>query len=306
METRRLRYSERARLAETGSLGDLEHDAVPDALRNALAYVLKTTAASSGGKGFFESLQKACVEHFEWNSEPDRVVSKAIRHSNLLEFLDFVEITGEEGLRPQTHIINAGPGMTFSNGRQYRQTSYPVFADFEKQFNALADRHRFGYRIESGEARRIGSPALAEAIVGPALLAARRDGWEQVERSFKEALAHQRGGLDENDDALTAAHAALESALKAAGLRGDRLSALAKSFRGSSLVPSQLEQVPELLDSLLKRSSAIRDPHSDAHGKAPGSTEVPQALVDLAIHWTGAFIVYLAEMIDGRPSEGAD
>ena len=84
--------------------------------------------------------------------------------------------------------------------------------------------------------------------------------------------------------------------MKAAGLRGDRLSALAKSFRSSGLVPSQLAGIPDLLDDLLKRSSSIRDNMGDAHGKAPDAVEVPAEIVDLAIHWTGAFIVYLAEV----------
>jgi hypothetical protein len=125
-----------------------------------------------------------------------------------------------------------------------------------------------------------------------------RPGWEEAERSFKEAIQHQRGGPDENDDALTAANAALESAMKAAGFKGDRLSTLAKSFRNSDYAPSELKGVPEALDTLLKRSGAIRDSHSDSHGKAPGAEPVPQGLVDLAIHWTGAFIVFLSETVD--------
>lgn len=84
--------------------------------------------------------------------------------------------------------------------------------------------------------------------------------------------------------------------MKAAGYSGDRLSALAKSFRNSDAVPSELKGVPEALDTLLKRSSALRDNHSDAHGKAPGAEAVPQELVDLAIHWAGSFIVYLSEI----------
>lgn len=60
-------------------------------------------------------------------------------------------------------------------------------------------------------------------------------------------------------------------------------------------IGSSAEGVPEALDKLLKRSSAIRDPLSDAHGKDPGEGVVPAEIVDLAIHWTGAFIVYLSE-----------
>jgi hypothetical protein len=56
--------------------------------------------------------------------------------------------------------------------------------------------------------------------------------------------------------------------------------------------------VPDALDALLKRSGAIRDPHSDAHGKAPGAEAVPEELVNLSIYWTGAFINYLAAAVD--------
>ena len=49
---------------------------------------------------------------------------------------------------------------------------------------------RFGYRAEGREIRKIGSPALEETIVGPALLAVQRPGWEEVERSYREAMRH--------------------------------------------------------------------------------------------------------------------
>jgi len=190
--------------------------------------------------------------------------------------LDLVEILVEEGLKQ----------WTFKEHGTYRAD-----ASLVERVNAAFVRHRFGYRVEGGKVHRIGSPALDEAVVGPALIALRRPGWEAADKSFRDALHHRRGGPGERDAAITDAHAALEAAMKAAGLPGDRLSALAKSFRNSGLVPSQLEGVPGLLDDLLKRSSSIRDPLGDAHGKAPSTAEVPAAIVDLAIHWTGAFIV---------------
>ena len=64
----------------------------------------------------------------------------------------------------------------------------------EQKINDLFDRHRFGFRLEAGEIRKIGSPVLDEVVVGPALLAAQRTGWDEVERSFREAIQHQRGG----------------------------------------------------------------------------------------------------------------
>ncbi|HWA83549.1 MAG TPA: hypothetical protein VG820_08960, partial [Fimbriimonadaceae bacterium] len=70
-------------------------------------------------------------------------------------------------------------------------------------------------------------------------------------------------------------------------------------FKKSARLPTELKGVPEALEVLLGRSGALRSAHGDAHGKAAGAAAVPQALVDLAIHWAGAFIVYLGEMSDG-------
>jgi hypothetical protein len=163
--------------------------------------------------------------------------------------------------------------------------------DVEAQVNELCERHRFGYRFENGEAREIGSPALDVEVVGPALLAVQRPGWDQVERSFKEALEHQRGG--ETDDALTAAQAALEAALKAVGMKG-QFEAMLKQFRNSPIIPPYLLAMPDALDALLTlldRSNAVRSTEGDAHGKAPGAAPLPQELAALAIHLTGAFIL---------------
>jgi hypothetical protein len=73
---------------------------------------------------------------------------------------------------------------------------------------------------------------------------------------------------------------------------------MVKQFRSSTIVPPYLRGVPEALESLLSllsRSNAIRSAEGDAHGKDPDAEEVPPALADLAIHWAGSFIVYLAD-----------
>jgi hypothetical protein len=137
--------------------------------------------------------------------------------------------------------------------------------------------------MEAGEIHKVGSPTLEAAVIGPALFSVHTEGWEEVERSFREALDHQRGG--ETDDALTAANAAVEAALKAVGMKGKTLKELAKSFRSSNMVPGYLATVPELLEDLLDRLHAARSVEGDAHGKAPGADDVPQTLADLAIHW---------------------
>jgi Abortive infection C-terminus len=101
----------------------------------------------------------------------------------------------------------------------------------------------------------------------------------------------------ETDDALTAANAALEAALKAIGMRGSTLKELARSFKGSRHVRGYLENVPDLLEGFLNRLHALRSQEGDAHGKARGATNPHEALADLAVHLAGSFIVYLADVV---------
>jgi len=278
---RKLRYSERRALVETGSAGPLQ-DQPSLELINALNYLIGEGTQSAAGKQFANALHGACVKHFGWGAGVN--VRVAILAPDLDDFLELMEIVCEEALRHH----NVGGNRTL-----YRPAIYGA----EEKINDLFDRHRFGYRLDAGEIRKVGSPALSEVVVGPALLAVQRPGWEEADRSFREAIQHQRGGPDENDDALTAANAAIEAALKAAGFKGANLGPLAKDFKKSSVVPPELKDVPEALDLLLKRSGAMRNSHGDSHGKAPGADAVPQELVDLAIHWAGAFIVYLSRAI---------
>jgi hypothetical protein len=281
---RKLLYSERKRLAETGSLGPLT-DEPSDALRKGLAH-LAQEAIHNGAQGtqFKTAVSRYGFQYLDWVSGESLPWSFENRHGD--DFLDHVELLAQQGIIRRT----LRPG-----------TFRAALPGAEATINDLFDRHRFAYRIEGGEIRKINSPALDETVIGPALLAVKKEGWEEAERNFKEAIQHQRGPTSENDDALTAANAALESALKAAGYSGSHLSQLAKDFRNSGTVPGELKGVPEALDTLLKRSGAIRDNHGDAHGKAAGAAPVPQALVDLAINWAGAFIVYLSDAVSTEP-----
>ena len=278
-----MRYSDRKLLADRGSLGELD-DGVPPPFRVALKSVMDEAQdrVPHVSTTFYFAFVRHCRQHFG-AGDAWFPASHVLHNTTPAEdVLDIVEILVEEATKPQP----------------YSTATYVAWPDIEDRLNQLFVRHRMAYRLDGGQVRRVGSPALDEYVVQPALQAVHRAGWEQAERSFREALDHQRGGAAERDDALTAATAALEAAMKAAGLKGDRLSALAKSLRNSGLVPGQLEAVPEALDTLLKRSAAIRDPFSDAHGKPPNAGEVPAELVDLAIYWTGAFVNYLAASVD--------
>jgi len=251
------------------------------ALVRAIAHLAEEGSQSHVGLRFDREVERVGKLYLGW--APSETLGDALFRAKGDAFLDLVEVIIEKGGLKERHP-----------GTGYKTAAIP---QAERQVNDLFDRYRFGYKIEDGEIRKIGSPALDEIVIGPALMAVKRPGWEEAERSFKEAIHHQRGGPAENDDALTAANAALESAMKAAGFKGDRLSTLAKSFRNSDYAPSELKGIPDALDTLLKRSGAIRDSHSDSHGKAPGAEPVPQELVDLAINWTGAFIVFLSEAV---------
>lgn len=288
-----LRYSDRRKLADAGSLGPLEYDKVPEKLRRALASVYVSTAREAVvGQQFDKRVCSMCEQHFGQtfygvNSGASSKLDNFLNSpsTSVADVLDVVEILVEEAVKPWQYTTGGGP-QTFT-----------ADAEIEQRINAVFTRHRFGYRLDGGQVVRIGSPAMDEAVVGPALLAVGRPGWEKADRSYRDALHHRRGAPAERGAAITDAHAALEAAMKAAGLKGDTLASLSKSFRNSGMVLPQLEGVPDALDKLLKRSSAVRDDLSDAHGRGPGEPEVPPEIVDLAIHWTGAFIVYLSDAV---------
>ena len=274
-----LRYSDRRKLAESGTLGDLSHEVVPDELAQALRVIAESGTMSDSA--FEARLNRELMEHF---GRGERWVGFFSGGSDVDGLLDAIEILAE-----QAAVVRFVPAT--------RGRSHATIPDAEERINRAFERFRFGYRIERGEVRKIGSPALDLTIVGPALLAVQRVGWSEAERSFREALDHQRAG--ETDDALTAANAAVEAALKAAGMKGMTLKELARSFKTSGLVPGYLTNVPELIEDMLDRLHAARSTEGDAHGKAPGADEVPQPLADLGIYWAGAFIVYLADTAGG-------
>lgn len=270
------RYSDRRKLTEEGSLGSLSYERVPDELAQAIRVIAES--GKQGDSHFDARLTRELMEHFGRGTQWFSFFSGG---DDVDGFLDAVEILAEQAA--VVRIV-----------RPTRGRSHATIPDAEKRINSAFERFRFGYCIDRGEIRRIGSPSLDQAVVGPALLAVRRPGWQEAERSFHKALDHQRCG--ETDDALTAATAAVEAALKAAGIQGQKLKELTRSFKGSGLVPGYLGNVPALLEDLLERLHAARSQEGDAHGRPPGAKEPEQALANLAVYWAGAFMVYLAEV----------
>jgi hypothetical protein len=118
-------------------------------------------------------LHGALVEHL---GRANSTYATLILELDIPAFLDLVEVLVEECERPHRYSV---PSM--NGGRlAYRPQHAAAIPDFRRKFNDLADRHRLGYRLENGEIQRIGSPALSEVVVGPAVLVTQQPGWEQV------------------------------------------------------------------------------------------------------------------------------
>jgi hypothetical protein len=277
---RRLRYSERRRLADRGALAALEYE-VPRKLRAAVQLHLEQRLASASVDAriaFRASMADLLIRHLatdEW--------AVIVRDAEIDDWLDFVEILCEVG--PMTFVV------TDNFYGQHRESVAP---SIESALNEMFDRFRFGFSIEGGEVHRLDSPLLAQEVVGPALLAIDRPGWEQVDRTYREAIEHHRAS-SEIDDALTSAASAVEAALKASGYRGATLGELVKDFRRKPVASGYSPDILKSLSDLLSQLMAWRSHSGNAHGKAPEAEEPPRELATLAIHWAGAFILYLSE-----------
>ncbi|MGE3138454.1 MAG: hypothetical protein AB7I08_12280 [Thermoleophilia bacterium] len=273
MSSRKLRYSERKRVAETGSLGDLVSDTVPVPLLIAFTHALKDWGQRQIQPGVFfdDELTKRAVAYF--GRSEDAAVYGVIQRGEVGDFLDLIEIAIELAHPPDG----------------YSRVTIP---DIAQTINELFERHRFGFRIEAGEARPLLSPALDVEVVGPALLAAQQPGWSKVEDDYREAILHLRSG--EVGLALNSAHAAVESALKALGFKGASLSDLVKEFRKSDLAKPYLASGLDQMTQVLGKLTPLRG-EGEAHGQAPDADEPPPEFAALAIHTAGAFLVFLAE-----------
>jgi hypothetical protein len=264
MGERRLTYTERLRLEADGTLGDYVHEDMPVELRRALRHLLVHDTRSA-----FRSFRNATMgearKYTEWAHAWS--IDDLLAVGNVDYVLEMLELAVEANQRA------------------------PAFVNLEDQLNKLFDRWRFGFKIVDGLVQRIDSPVLSVEITGPALLAVTRPGWGQAEKSFHDALDHRRAG--EIGDALTAANAAVEAALKAAGFKGNTLGDLSADFKNSPHIAGYGRDLANNLTTLLNRLMGWRSVEGDAHGKEPGAGEPPEELAALAIHWAGAFIVYL-------------
>src|SRR4051794_26010178 len=91
---RKLRYSERKRLAETGNLGELVHDVVPDGLRRAVATLItrSTRDGSPDGKKLIFLHRLAERYHLLADAPPEGELWDFFFVTDTDGFLDLVEI----------------------------------------------------------------------------------------------------------------------------------------------------------------------------------------------------------------------
>lgn len=104
--------------------------------------------------------------HFGWHSK--ETVERFLGAADVDELLDLLEIVIEK--------CASGPFRSEYNQLANAWRTVRILPDAEDRINALCERHRFGYRFEEGEARKVGSPALDVEVVGPTLLAVQRPG----------------------------------------------------------------------------------------------------------------------------------
>lgn len=276
-----LRYSERKRLDETGSLGDLVGSTIPDALGRSVQHLLSEACSESSNvrRLFLQRLLSLQKEETGSYLTSDKFVSQLCHSAEVDRFLDFVERAVAV-----SHTTRSVAGH-----------ASPLCPDLENRLNRAFMRHAFAYELAHGQIIPVLSPALTAEVTRPALLRTRQPGWEKVEERFVHALRQHREG--DYDGALHEAGAAVEAALKAAGLPGKTFSELISSFKKSNLAPGYASSLPEKIAALLNVSSAARNVDSKAHGQSPGKSPVSAPVSGLAVHLSGAFIVFLQEQL---------
>lgn len=274
-----LTYSQRKKLNEEGSLGVVIHEEIPPTLSSAVAYKLnKQFKVVVAGSKFKSNLFEDCMTHFGFYDFSDHTSTQEFLNKlGVDRFLDLCELA-----------IKRGGELVSYNGKFYYG-----WKTAEDDLNEYFERHRFGYRIETGKAFRIDSPLLDTIITSPALFAGKSDGWEEVEKSYSKALEHFKGTEEEIADSITAAYSALESALKASGYKGAKLKTLAADFRKKELANTNLSDVPSLLEKLMQKVPSVRHSEGNSHGKQPDAPKAKRESASLIIHWVGSLIVFL-------------
>src|SRR5262249_41377014 len=157
--------------SEKGALAPYVYDDVPKAFRHALVHLISEPVGRAAHY-WRQEVERESKQWFGWAG--NERFATFVMTAEVDALLEFIEI-----------VIESSTAKAYLGGSRggYERSRERVMPDVETRVNHLCERHRFGYRFDDGDARRIGSPALDTGITGPALVATQRPGWEQVDKN---------------------------------------------------------------------------------------------------------------------------
>lgn len=290
MQSQGLYWHQREKLLRDGDLGPLQ-DEVSNELRRAALQLLRLTYFDYGLA--FAQLQMI----FGKLPKPDEIVyigpnptqaalERWFEVCSRDEFLTSLEVIAQgsstmESAKPVSRSYLSG------GGREFHTTLNQIFTD-----------HRFGFEMSSeGVINRVGSPALHEVLVRPALLRIHDSRFSEAEDHFHKALEYYRG--EDSRRCIFEAGTAVESLLKALGYQGSTLEDLAEDFRKKAPERGYIKELVPDVVSFLKKLYALRS-DLGGHAAKPGEEHVQLSYALLSLHLSGALIVFLVD----RSAEG--
>lgn len=162
---------------------------------------------------------------------------------------------------------------------------------FHADVNKLLASYRVNYTLEEGEITELDSREIHKAIISPTLALLGRSGWEQVEKSYQDALKELAAGNP--SDAITDATTALQEALRKLGCKGKDLATLLKSAKNTIMNGYDGKYI-DSIDSLISWCSANRSNRGDSHKV----TDTDKDDAWFVVHTVGILILRLSKHAD--------
>ena len=160
---------------------------------------------------------------------------------------------------------------------------------FEEALNDVFREERIAYEMIGLQIIPIQDQHMHAEIVAPTLrLLSGRVGWDEVERAFRDAL--EQIAIDPAN-AITDAGTALQQALTAAGMNGNKLGSLVKDAITKGALAPHDATLNSGIGKIMDWVSADRSTNGDAHNAKPASA----ADAWLIIHVVGALVLRLAD-----------
>lgn len=210
--------------------------------------------------------------------------------------------TAEQFVTTLQIVVDAEPQLLRIS---FPATPYrPAIGHLPEELNELFERHRFGFQMtKEGEVLRVGSPALVEELLLPALLVLKDTRFDLAEEHFHNALTEYRAKRPRR--CIHEAQMSTEATLSALGYKGSRLDALATDFAKRSGERGYISGAVEQLQSLMEALNGLRNDRG-GHAPKPGEPEVPDEYALLALHLSASLVVFLASREPtGRPPAGS-